>query len=71
MRDFPAARRIVGEWRGDYDHPHTSLGGLTPDEFAIQSGQTTARTESSYEQGRFGGNVTSTGLPICCPGTSR
>jgi putative transposase len=39
FRSLPAARRIIEEWRIDYnDHrPHTSLGGLTPTEFATRS----------------------------------
>ena len=30
------ARRIIEDWRIDYngERPHTSLNGLTPDEFA-------------------------------------
>lgn len=42
------ARTIIEEWRADYNsaRPHTSLGGLTPREFAIRSGsdQTMNRT---------------------------
>ena len=36
---LPAARRIIEEWRIDYNarRPHTSLGGLTPNEFATRS----------------------------------
>ena len=35
------ARRIIEAWRVDYNtrRPHTSLGGLTPDEFATRSQQ--------------------------------
>src|SRR5215469_16616798 len=34
-----AARRIIGAWRTDYNtrRPHTSLSGLTPNEFAARS----------------------------------
>ena len=34
-----AARRIIEAWRADYNahRPHTSLGGLTPNEFATRS----------------------------------
>ena len=34
------ARRIIEAWRADYNsaRPHTSLGGLTPREFATRSG---------------------------------
>ncbi|WGF90759.1 IS3 family transposase [Marinivivus vitaminiproducens] len=41
FRSLPAARRIIEEWRIDYNarRPHTSLGGLTPNEFATRSGQ--------------------------------
>ena len=33
------ARRIIEEWRIDYngERPHTSLNGLTPNEFATRS----------------------------------
>jgi putative transposase len=39
FRSLPAARQIIEEWRSDYNHhrPHTSLGGLTPTEFATRS----------------------------------
>jgi putative transposase len=39
FRSLPAARQIIGEWRIDYNahRPHTSLGGLTPNEFATRS----------------------------------
>ena len=41
FRSLPHARRIVDEWRADYNgcRPHTSLGGLTPNEFATRSRQ--------------------------------
>lgn len=39
FRGLPAARRIIEDWRIDYNtrRPHTSLGGLTPNEFATRS----------------------------------
>ena len=39
FRSLPAARRLIEEWRIDYNarRPHTSLGGLTPNEFAARS----------------------------------
>ena len=39
FRGLPEARRIIEEWRRDYNahRPHTSLGGLTPAEFAARS----------------------------------
>lgn len=39
FRGLSAARRIIEEWRTDYNarRPHTSLGGLTPNEFATRS----------------------------------
>ncbi len=42
------ARRIIAEWRTDYNtiRPHTSLDGLTPDEFA-------ARPQQGYDLNRF------------------
>ena len=41
FRSLPHARRIVDDWRADYNarRPHTSLGGLTPNEFATRSRQ--------------------------------
>ena len=47
FRGLADARRIIDAWRADYNHtcPHTSLGGLTPKEFATRSerGQTENR----------------------------
>ena len=39
FRGLHMARRIIEAWRDDYNtrRPHTSLGGLTPDEFATRS----------------------------------
>jgi putative transposase len=39
FRGLADARRIIDAWRADYNHtrPHTSLGGLTPREFATRS----------------------------------
>ena len=39
FRGLADARRIIEAWRDDYNHarPHTSLGGLTPREFATRS----------------------------------
>ena len=39
FRGLSAARDIIEEWRIDYNarRPHTSLGGLTPNEFAARS----------------------------------
>jgi putative transposase len=36
---LPETRRIIEAWRADYNstRPHTSLGGLTPREFATRS----------------------------------
>jgi len=41
FRSLLAARRLIAEWRIDYNarRPHTSLGGLTPNEFATRSRQ--------------------------------
>jgi putative transposase len=41
FRGLPMARRIIEAWRIDYNghRPHTSLGGLTPNEFAARSRQ--------------------------------
>lgn len=41
FRGLPMARRIIEAWRIDYNghRPHTSLGGLTPNEFAARSNQ--------------------------------
>lgn len=39
FRYLPAARRLIAEWRTGYNthRPHTSLGGLTPNEFATRT----------------------------------
>lgn len=39
FRGLREARRIIEAWRADYNspRPHTSLGGLTPREFATRS----------------------------------
>ena len=39
FQGLPAARRIIEAWRADYNghRPHTSLRGLTPNEFATRS----------------------------------
>jgi putative transposase len=41
FRGLPMARRIIEAWRRDYNarRPHTSLGGLAPNEFAALSQQ--------------------------------
>jgi putative transposase len=41
FRSLPHARELIREWRDDYNgrRPHTSLGGLTPNEFATRSNQ--------------------------------
>jgi putative transposase len=38
FRNLPSARRLIEEWRMDYNahRPRTSLGGLTPNEFATR-----------------------------------
>ena len=38
FRSFRHAREIIEEWRDDYNQhrPHTSLKGLTPNEFATR-----------------------------------
>ncbi len=39
FRSLGHARELVAEWRDDFNHnrPHTSLEGLTPNEFAARS----------------------------------
>ncbi|MBX9993110.1 MAG: transposase [Phreatobacter oligotrophus] len=41
FRGLPMVRRIIDAWRIEHNghRPHTSLGGLTPDEFATRSQQ--------------------------------
>ncbi|WP_191059400.1 integrase core domain-containing protein, partial [Geminicoccus harenae] len=41
FRGLLMARRIIDVWRDDYNghRPHTSLGGLTPNEVATRSRQ--------------------------------
>ena len=54
------ARRIIEEWRIDYNtnRPHTSLDGLTPTEFATRPNRGITRTDSPYERGQIGEQVT-------------
>ena len=39
FRSLAHAREVLSDWRQDYngDRPHTSLHGLTPNEFASRS----------------------------------
>ena len=48
FRNLPSARRLIEEWRTDYNthRPHTSLGGLTPNEFATRSRKGQKRAQS-------------------------
>ena len=48
FRQPAEARRIIEDWRIDYNayRPHTSLGGLTPNEFAT-------RSNKDHNQNRF------------------
>lgn len=41
FRSLWQARRLIAEWQTDYneERPHTSLGGLTPNEFAARSNE--------------------------------
>ena len=51
FRGLPMARRIIEVWRRDYNacRPHTSLGGLTPNEFAARSQQDHNHVGSGYK----------------------
>ena len=51
FRGLPMARRIIEAWRRDYNacRPHTSLGGLTPNEFAARSQQDHNHVGSGYK----------------------
>ena len=53
------ARRLIAQWQTDYneEQPLTSLGGLTPNEFATRSTWTITRTDSVYDQGHQGARV--------------
>jgi SAM-dependent methyltransferase len=53
------ARRIIEEWRIDYNttRPHTSLKGLTPNEFAAAPIRGITGTDSPYERGHVGEQV--------------
>jgi len=55
FHNLEEAKDLVEEWRFDYNRvrPHTSLGGLTPEEFAreqarIQAGELTPKPAESY-----------------------
>lgn len=41
FRSLAHVRELIAAWRADYNghRPHTSLGGLTPTEFAAQPDQ--------------------------------
>lgn len=56
FQGLSAARKIIEAWRLDYndDRPHTSLGGLTPNEFAARSKRTRTRTDAGFERGHDG-----------------
>lgn len=49
FRTLAHARELIAEWRDDYNRrrPHTSLGGLTPAEFASRSNQGQSSDELS------------------------
>jgi len=49
FRSLAHARELIREWRDDYNgrRPHTSLGGLTPNEFATRSNQDHNQNELS------------------------
>ena len=51
FRSLPVAPHLIEAWRADYNQarPHTSLGGLTPNEFATRSreGHNTNRVQLS------------------------
>ncbi len=54
------AQRIIEEWRIDYNtnRPHSSLNGLTPTEFADAPTRGKTGTDSPYERGQIGEQVT-------------
>ena len=54
------ARQIIEAWRIDYNtnRPHTSLNGLTPIEFAARPNRGKTGTDSPYERGQIGEQVT-------------
>ena len=50
------AREIIERWRHDYNHlrPHSSLGALTPSEFAaLKQEQTTSPQERGITDGLY------------------
>jgi putative transposase len=49
------ARRTIEAWRLDYNHcrPHSSLGALTPTEFAALKGQETLPPQEGETNQRF------------------
>jgi putative transposase len=54
------ARQIIEAWREDYNtqRPHSSLNGLTPTEFAARPRRGKTGTDSPYERGQIGEQVT-------------
>lgn len=55
-----AARQQTSAWREDYNHhrPHSSLGYLTPSEFAARCGTASVRPTASLQQPHSGGQIT-------------
>jgi hypothetical protein len=56
---LPEARRIIEEWRTDYNtlRPHTSLNGLTPTELQHAPARGITRTDSPHKRGHYGEQV--------------
>ncbi|TPQ49425.1 hypothetical protein C2U72_18605 [Prosthecomicrobium hirschii] len=56
FQGFAATRRIIEAWRLDYndDRPHTSLGGLTPNEFAARPKKDQTRKVLVVSEGTMG-----------------
>jgi putative transposase len=59
FRGLHAARQIIEAWRIDYNRhrPHTSLRGLTPNEFATRSTKDHTENRVQLPARRSGGNV--------------
>jgi transposase InsO family protein len=51
-----AARRLTAAWRDDYNHhrPHSSLGYMTPAEYAARCGTASVRPTASLQQPHSG-----------------
>jgi putative transposase len=73
FRNLPTARRLIEEWRTDYNAHRRirALAASPPTRLQPGPERTKSRTESSYERGQIGGNVTAPTVSRSCLRRSR